>query len=163
MDRVIAFYARVFPETDREIIDCMWQLVTHPSAEKVSLELEAVPFNRFGFGLFPPGRSDDPTSPCLTLWFDDPSPLYWVQLRRWAGGDILTCDQAFGSDDAWAAAAKARSRLNTEAERMPARNDDTESFVKILRQLSPITNFADEPDASAPVRAGGTKPWWLLW
>ena len=43
--------------------------------------------------LVPPGRVGDPDSPCLSLWYDDPHPLYWVQVRwRW-DRDILTCDQ----------------------------------------------------------------------
>src|SRR5207245_3276456 len=64
-------------------------LVEHPAAALVAAGLEAVPFNCLGFGLFPPGRVGDPDSPCLSLWYDDPHPLYWVQVRRRWDRDIL--------------------------------------------------------------------------
>jgi hypothetical protein len=38
-------------------------LAEHLAAAKVAARLEAVPFNCFGFGLFPPGRVGEPESP----------------------------------------------------------------------------------------------------
>src|SRR2546423_1719515 len=86
-------YLDDFPEPWREYVATMRLLVEHPAAEAVAAGLDAVPFNCFGFGLFPPGRVGDPESPCLSLWYDDPHPLYWVHLRRRWDRDILTCDQ----------------------------------------------------------------------
>ncbi len=47
-----------------------------------------------GVRAIPAGRGGDPDSPCLSLWYDDPHPLYWVQLRLRIDGQILTCDQS---------------------------------------------------------------------
>ena len=91
--QVVDFYAGEFPEREREYVAVMRLLAEHPASERVVGGLEAVPFNCFGFGLFPPGRAGDPDSPCLSLWYDDPHPLFWVQLRRRVDRDILTCDQ----------------------------------------------------------------------
>lgn len=78
MERVIAFYAGDFPERDRACVAWMRLLAEHPAAARVAEGLEVVPFDCYGFGLFPAGRGDDTASPCLTLWFDDPYPLYYV-------------------------------------------------------------------------------------
>ena len=92
-------------------------LAEHPAADRVAAGLEAVPFNCFGFGLFPPGRVGDPDSPCLSLWYDDPHPLYWVQVRRKWDRDILTCEQPFSPEEAWAAAAAGVPLLLAQAAR----------------------------------------------
>jgi hypothetical protein len=120
-------------------------LVEHPDAARVATGLEAMPFNCCGFGLFPPRRAGDPDSPCLTLWYDDPHPMYWVQLRRRVDRDILTCDQPTGPEEAWAAVAEAVPRLLAEAERSPAGRAQMGS--EWLAQLSPITNFAVAPES----------------
>src|SRR5262245_49729275 len=143
MERVVNYYAGEFPEGERECVACMRLLAEHPAAARVTAGLEAVPFNCFGFGLFPPGRVGDPNSPCLSLWFDDPYPLYWVQVRRQWDRDILTCDQAAGPEEAWAAAAEAVPRMLAEAERSP--DSGTRIPAEWLGHISPITNFADEP------------------
>jgi hypothetical protein len=96
-------------------------LAEHPDASWVAAGLEAVPFNSYGFGLFPLGRAGHPDSPCLSLWFDDPHPLYWVQVRHRWDRDILTCDQPGSPEEAWAAAAAALPRLLAEAAMSPDR------------------------------------------
>jgi hypothetical protein len=143
MERVVAFYAGDFPEHEREYVAVMRLLAEHPAAAKVAAGLEAVPFNCFGFGLFPPGRVGDPESPCLSLWYDDPHPLYWVQVRRRWDRDILTCDQPASPEEAWAAAAVGVPRLLAEAERSP--DSGTRVPAEWLGQISPITNFAGKP------------------
>jgi hypothetical protein len=100
-----------------------------------------MPFNAIGFGLFPPGRAGDPDSPCLTLWYDDPYPLYFVQLRRTAGRDILMIDQPASPEEAWEAAAEMVPRLLEEAERSPDRG--TREPAEGFGQLNPFANFAD--------------------
>lgn len=120
MERVATFYAGDFPEEEREYVVCMRLLAEHPVAAKVAAGLEAVPFNCFGFGLFPPGRAEDPNSPCLSLWYDDSHPLYWVQLRRCVDRDILSCELAASPEEAWSAAAEVVPLLLAEAERIPA-------------------------------------------
>ena len=139
MDRVLAFYAGEFPENERAYVACMRLLVEHSAASGAAARLEAVPFNCFGFGLFPSGRSCDSDSPCLTLWFDDPSPLYWVQVRRRWDRDILICDQSHGPEQAWSDAAAALPRLLAEAARSPDRGRRLP--IEWLAQISPITNF----------------------
>lgn len=140
MQRVVAFYAGEFPEREREFVSCMRLLVEHPTAARMAAGLEAVPFNCYGFGLFPPGRAGDPDSPCLTLWYDDPHPLYWVQLRRRVDRDILTCDQPASPEEAWAAVTAAVPRMLAEAERFPG--GGVRVSADWLAQISPIANFA---------------------
>jgi hypothetical protein len=142
VERVVAYYAGDFPEGDREYVAVMRQLAEHPAAARVAAGLEAVPFNCFGFGLFPPGRVGDPDSPCLSLWYDDPYPLYWVQLRRRWDRDILTCNQPAGPEEAWATATEVVPRLWEEAVRFP--DSGTRVPIEWLEQISPITSFADE-------------------
>ena len=143
MERVRAYYAGEFPEGEREYVAVMRLLADYPAADVVAAGLEAVPFNCFGFGLFPPGRVGDPESPCLSLWYDDPHPLYWVQLRQRWDRDILTCDQPASPEDAWAAAAEAVPRLLAEAARSP--DSGARVPAEWLGQISPITNFAGKP------------------
>lgn len=140
MERVVAFYAGDLPADQREYAAVMRLLVEHPAAASVSAGLEAVPFNCFGFGFFPPGRVGDPDSPCLSLWCDDPHPLYWVQLRRRWDRDILTCVQPASPAEAWTAAARAVPLLLAEAAQVP--DSGTRIPVEWLGQISPITNFA---------------------
>ena len=94
--------------------------------------------------LVPPGRVGDPDSPCLSLWYDDPHPLYWVQVRRRWDRDILTCDQPSSPVEAWAAAAVGVPLLLAEAGRSP----DSGKRVPPdwLARISPVTNFADRPN-----------------
>jgi hypothetical protein len=143
VERVKGYYAGEFPEQVRECAKVMRLLVEHPAAADVAAGLEAVPFNCFGFGLFPPGRAGDPESPCLSLWYDDPHPLYWVQLRRRWDRDILTCEQPASPAEAWAAAAAAIPRLLAEAGRSP--DSGTRVPAECLGRISPITNSFDEP------------------
>jgi hypothetical protein len=143
VERVKDYYASEFPEQVREYAAVMRLLVEHPAAEDVVAGLEAVPFNCFGFGLFPPGRAGDTESPCLSLWYDDPHPLYWVQLRRRWDRDILTCDQPAGPAEAWAAAAEAIPRLLAQAGRSP--DSGIRLPAESLGRISPITNFVEEP------------------
>jgi hypothetical protein len=142
MERVVAFYAGNFSEQHIEYVAVMRPLVEHPAAARVAAGLEAMPFNSLGFGLFLPGRAGDPESPCLTLWYDDPYPLYFVQLRRMADRDILMIDQPPSPDEAWAAAAEMVPRLLEEAERSPDRG--TREPAEWFGHLSPITNFAED-------------------
>lgn len=142
MDRVVAYFVGDFPESVRECVAVMRLLAEHPAAIRVAAGLEAVPFNCFGFGLFPCGRAGDPDSPCLALWYDDPHPLYWVQVRRKWDRDILTCDQPFSPEEAWAAAEAGVPLLLAEAARSP--DSGTRVPPDWLGQISPITNFAGE-------------------
>jgi hypothetical protein len=146
VERIVAYYAGDFPEEEREYVAVMRLLVEHPAAAGVAVGLEAVPFNCYGFGLFPPGRVGDPDSPCLSLWYDDPNPLYWVQVRRRWDRDILTCDQPFSPEEAWASAAAALPLLHAEAARSP--DSGARVPTEWLGQISPITNFADRPGRS---------------
>jgi hypothetical protein len=143
VEQVVAFYAGEFLEGKREYVACMRLMAEHPVAARVAAGLEAVPFNCFGFGLFPPGRAGDPDSPCLSLWCDDPHPLYWVQFRRRVDQDILTCEQPASPEEAWQAVADAIPRLLAEAARSPARGARVPP--EWLAQLSPITNFGAAP------------------
>jgi len=95
VERVVAYYAGEFPEDKRAYAAVMRRLAEYPAATEVTAGLEAVPFNCFGFGLFPAGRVGDPDTPCLSLWYDDPHPIYCVQVRRRWDRDILTCDDTF--------------------------------------------------------------------
>lgn len=147
---VVAFYARDFPGADRDDIAAMRLLAAHPAARAVAEGLEAVPFNEFGFGLFPPGRAGDPDSPCLCLWVDS-APLYWVQLRRRVDCDILTIAQPEGADEAWAAAREAVPRLLAEAT-LRSSTPAGHAPPWWLADLSPITNFAGDGPAT---RSGG--------
>ncbi|WP_143393007.1 hypothetical protein [Fimbriiglobus ruber] len=139
----MAYYAGDFPEREREYVATLRLLVEHPAAAAVAAGLEAVPFNCFGFGLFPPGRVGDPDSPCLSLWYDDPHPLYWVQVRQRWDRNILTCYQPACPEEAWEAAAAGVPRLLAEA----ARSSDSGIRVPAdcLGQIGPITNFAGKP------------------
>lgn len=143
MERVRAYYAGDFPAGKREYVAVIRLLAEHPAAAGVAAGLEAVPFNCFGFGLFPPGRVGDPDSPCLSLWYDDPHPLYWVQVCRKWDRDILTCDLAASPEEAWAAAAGSLPLLLEEA----ARSSDSGTRVPAewLEQISPITNSSGKP------------------
>lgn len=143
MERVRAYYAGAFPEGEREYVAVMRLLAEHRAADQVAAGLEAVPFNCFGFGLFPLGRVGDPDSPCLSLWYDDPHPLYWVQVRRKWDRDILTCDNSSGPEEAWAAAAAGVPLLLAEA----AKSADSGTRVPAdwLHQISDITSFAGKP------------------
>lgn len=143
MKRVVDYYAGDFPDREREFVAVLRLLVEHPAAARVAAGLEAVPFNCFGFGLFPPGRVGDPDTPCLSLWYDDPHPLYFVQVRRHWDRDILTCDQPFSPEEAWAAAALGVPLLLAEAARIPY--SGTRVPAEWLTQISPITNFAGKP------------------
>jgi hypothetical protein len=143
VEQVRAYYSGEFPEGERDYIATMRLLVEHPAADAVAAGLEAVPFNCFGFGLFPPGRVGDPDSPCLSLWYDDPHPLYFVQVRRRWDRDILTCDQPSSAEEAWVAAAPGVPLLLAEAARSP--DSGARMPVEWLRQISPITNFVSQP------------------
>ena len=143
VERVLAFYSGNFPEREQEFVAIMRLLAEHPAATDVVAGLEAVPFNCYGFGLFPPNRGSDPDSPCLSLWYDDPHPLYWVQVRQRVDADILTCDQPASPEEAWVAAAEAVPRLLAAAERSP--DYGRRVSREWLGQLSPITNFAGKP------------------
>jgi hypothetical protein len=142
VELVRVYYAGEFPAREREYVAVMRMLAEHAAAADVGGGLEAVPFNCLGFGLFPPGRAADPESPCLCLWCDDPSPLYWLQLRRRWNRDILTCDQLASPEEVWASAAEAVPRLLAEAEQSPA--SGTRVPLEWLRQISPITNFVNK-------------------
>ena len=76
MDDVMAFFGKSFPPNQREYAACMRPLAEHLAAVGASDGLQAVPFDSMAFGLFPPGRGADPTSPFIGLWFDTPDPMY---------------------------------------------------------------------------------------
>ena len=165
MERVVAFYARDFPEHEREYVAAMRLLAEHPAGAKVAAGLEAVPFNRFGFGLFPPGRVGDPESPCLSPWYDDPHPLYWVQVRRRWDRDILICDQPASPEEAWAAAAErrlvGRSRRaanEAEAHRSPGRSPSDCVGSKDSPEQHPfaLPSICDRLSATAVMLLPGT-------
>lgn len=143
MECVVAFYRGEFPERERGYVTVMRLLTEHSAAATVAAGLEAVPFNCFGFGLFPPGRVGDPNSPCVSLWYDDPHPIYWVQIRRQWDRDILVCDQHFSPEEAWAAVADFIPLLHAEASRSP--DSGTRVSSELLGQISPITNFTGNP------------------
>ena len=140
MDRVIAFYSRDFPSAESGSIACLRQLAEFLQSVDAANGLEAMPFNQFGFGFFPRGRTEDPATPCISFWFDDLYPIFWVQLRRHIASDILECDYCMGFDDTWKAAQAHRVRLILEAESTPL---STERITaEWLAQLTPITTFA---------------------
>jgi hypothetical protein len=143
VERVVAYYAGDFPEGERDYVAVMRLLVEHPVAARVAAGLAAVPFNCFGLGLFPPGRVGDPDTPCLSLWYDDPHPLYWVQVRRKWDRDILTCDNPASPEEAWAAVEAGLPLLLAQAARSP--DSGGRVSAERLAQISPITNFAGKP------------------
>jgi hypothetical protein len=140
VERVIAYYERDFPNAERGSIACLRQLAEFLRNVDAARGLEAVPFNQFGFGFFPPGRTGDPATPCLSFWFDDPYPIFWVQFRRHVASDILECDYCMGHDDTWAAAQVHRDRLVLEANRTPPSKERI--TAEWLAQLTPITTDA---------------------
>jgi len=143
VERVVAYYAGEFPEDKRAYAAVMRRLAEYPAATEVTAGLEAVPFNCFGFGLFPAGRVGDPDTPCLSLWYDDPHPIYCVQFRRRWDRDILTCDDTFSPAEAWAAAMERVPLLFAEAGRSP--DSGTRVPPEWLGLISPITHFAGKP------------------
>ena len=102
MEDVIAYFSASFPPDEREYAACMRLVAEHLAATGLVDELEPVPFNCFGFGIFAPGRSTALEAPYIGVWFDDPSPLYWVQIRARQGmeGKMLACEECFGIQDA---------------------------------------------------------------
>ena len=137
MDRMRAFFAGEFPADQREYVDVMRAVVEHPDADTAGLE--AIPFNCFGFGLFPLGRVGDLDSPCISVWYDDPHLIYTVQLRRHRDRHILALHDVFSPEEAWAAVARCLPRLLAESERSPVGGSRVSS--EWLTQISPITNF----------------------
>jgi hypothetical protein len=140
MDRVVSYYSRDFPNAEPGSIACLLQLAKFLQSVDAANGLEALPFNQFGFGFFPRGRTDDPATPCISFWFDDPFPVFWVQLRRHIASDILDWDYCMGFDDTWKAVQARRDRLALEAEKIPPSIERvTEEW---LSQLTPITTIA---------------------
>ncbi|MHB1424135.1 MAG: hypothetical protein ACYC3I_13240 [Gemmataceae bacterium] len=102
MEDVIAFFSASFPPEEREFAACMLLVAEYCATTGVADELEPAPFNCFGFGLFASGRSTDLDAPFIGVFFDDPYPLYWVQIRTHQGvdGKLLACDECHGVEDA---------------------------------------------------------------
>jgi hypothetical protein len=102
VDGVVAFFAAPFPPDQRECAECMHRVAEHMAATGVAAGLDAVPFNSIGYGLFPPGRGSDPSSPYIGVWFDDPHPMYWVQIRARQGvdGEMVACEQCLSVEEA---------------------------------------------------------------
>lgn len=102
MDEVIVFFTSAFPPDESECAAYMRLVADHAAAAGVADGLQAVPFNCFGFGLFPPGRAADLSSPFIGIWYDDPYPLYWIQIRasQDLNAEVLACELCFGAADA---------------------------------------------------------------
>jgi hypothetical protein len=98
VESVIAYFAAPFPPDEREYAGWMSLVAEYLAGTGVAAGLDPVPFNCFGFGLFAPGRVSDQSGPYIGVWFDDPYPLYWVQIRAGQGvdGEILACELCFG-------------------------------------------------------------------
>ena len=73
----------------------------HLASADVGAGLEAVPFNHLGFGFFAHGRASDPDAPYIGVWFDDPYPMYWVQIRanQSVDGPMLACVNCTGVEE----------------------------------------------------------------
>lgn len=102
MESIIAFFTAPFPPEEREYAMCMRLVAEYLEAVGIADSMEPVPFNCFGFGLFAPGRSADPTAHYIAVWFDDPYPCYWVQIRasQEVDGEMPACELCFGVEDA---------------------------------------------------------------
>jgi len=113
MEGIIAFFAAAFPPEERESAVCMRLVAEYLEAVGIADSLEAVPFNCLGFGLFAPRRSTDSPACYIGVWFDDPYPCYWVQIRASQGvdGEMLACEICFGVKEAAAAVQEFIPRL----------------------------------------------------
>src|SRR5262245_21406070 len=116
MSEVLQFLDREIAAGHAEEAGCLRPVAECLLADGTASRFDLVPWDWLGFGIFPLGRRGDwERSPCIGVWFDDPHPLYWVQLRDRPDGKMLDCSNCMGVEEACARVAELLPRLHALA------------------------------------------------